>query len=136
MRPLIIAALCASLPVTASAQAFRAESKQTVVPLNATDFEVLEDRTAGPRGYWCAAADFARSRLGAGQAARLYIKSGRGPSVSSALYKGVVFTIDPARLGSEPIRGYSVSLTKVGYNLPVGHAYSFCSDYWEIFPFR
>ena len=133
MRPLILAALCAIFPMTASAQAFRAESRLIVVPLNAKDFEVIEDRGEGPRGIWCAAADFARSRLGAGGGDRLYIKSGRGPSLTAVGRKGVVFTLDPARLGVEPSRGYSVSLRKVGYNLPVGHAYSFCTDYWEEF---
>ncbi|MGC1495899.1 MAG: hypothetical protein WA790_08820 [Sulfitobacter sp.] len=136
MRPLILAALCASLPITANAQAFRAESHLIVVPLNGSDFEVIEDNGEGPRGMWCAAADFAKSRMHSTGGKRLYIKSGRGPSISTAGRKGVVFTTDPARLGVEPSRGYSISLTKVGYNLPVGHAYSFCSDYWEILPFR
>ncbi len=136
MRPIIIAALCASLPVTVSAQTFRAESRQTVIPLSATEFEVLEDRTAGPRGYWCAAADFAKSRLGAAQGARLYIKSGRAQSRNAPQYKSVVFTTDQAGLSADPNRSYYVSLRKVGYNLPVGHAYEFCTDYREIYPFR
>ncbi|MGJ8627493.1 MAG: hypothetical protein ACSHXB_11105 [Sulfitobacter sp.] len=132
MRPIILAALCAIVPIMASAQAFRAESWLIVVPLNAKDFEVIEDRGEGPRGMWCAAADFVKSRLGTSTNTRIYIKSGRGPSISAAGRKGVVFTTDPARLSAEPSRGYSVSLSKVGYSLPVGHAYSFCTDYWEI----
>lgn len=135
MRYFIIAVLCATLPVAAAAQTYRAESRLIVVPLNALDFEVIEDRSAGPRGIWCAAADFAKFRLGVRGDTRLYLKTPRGPSTSAVGRKGVVFTIDPARLGAEPNRGYSVSLTKVGYNLPVGHAYSFCTDYLEIHPF-
>lgn len=129
MRPLLLAALCVSLPFTASAQSFRAESKLTVVPLNATDFEVVETRTAGPRGYWCAASDFARSRLGLNGNERIYIKSGRGASSTIPGRKAVVFTTDAASLSVTPNTGYLVSLTNVGYNLRTSHAYSFCSDY-------
>ncbi len=136
MRSLIIASLCASLPIAANAQAFRAESHLIVAPLNGKDFEVIEARGEGPRGIWCAAADFAKSRLGSSGGTRLYIKSGRGPSVAAPGRKGVVFTTDQARIDSKPSRGYSVSVTKVGYNLSVGHAYGFCQDYWEVFPFR
>ena len=135
-RYLLLAALCATLPFSAQAQTFRAESKLIVVPLNATDFEVVETRTSGPRGYWCAAADFARSRLGAAQGTRLYIKSARGPSISAQGKRGVVYTTDASRLAADPNKGYFVSLTKVGYNLSVGHAYSFCYGYWEIIPPR
>ncbi len=129
MRPLILAAFCAILPIAASAQTFRSESKLTVVPVTATSFEVIEDRAAGPRGYWCAAADFARSRLGAYAGARIYIKSGRGPSLNASGRKGVVFTTDASSLSVSPSNSYVVSLTTVGYNLRSSHAYSFCSDF-------
>lgn len=136
MRPLIFAALCAIVPIAASAQTFRAQSWLYVVQLNAKDFEVIEARGEGPRGMWCAAADFVKSRLGTSKNMRIYIKSGRGPSLSAVGRKSVVFTIDPSSLSAEPSQGYSVSLSKVGYSLSVGHAYSFCTDYWEEFPFR
>lgn len=136
MRLFIIATLCVTLPFAASAQAYRAESHLVVVPLNAADFEVIEAHGEGPRGIWCAAADFAKFAKGQPNGSRLYIKTGRGASISVAGRKSVVFTTDAARLAAEPKRGYSVSTSKVGYNLPVGHAYGFCRDYWEHFPFR
>tara|TARA_R110002094_G_scaffold1131_1_gene5701 strand:+ start:7256 stop:7669 length:414 start_codon:yes stop_codon:yes gene_type:complete len=131
MRPLILAALCAILPFAAAAQAFRAENRLTVVPLNANDFEVIEGLGAGPRGIWCAASDFATSRLGRPGTSRIYLKTPRSPSLNMAGRKGVVFTTDPARLGVEPSRSYFLSVRKVGLSLPVAHAYLFCSDYLE-----
>ncbi len=131
MRPLILAALCAILPIAASAQAYRTESWLVAVPLNAKDFEVIEDNGEGPRGIWCAAADFAKNRLGLPTSANLYIQTGLGPSVTTPGHRSVVFTIDPERLSAKPNKGYSVSLKKVGYTLHVGHADNFCTDYWE-----
>ena len=100
-----------------------------VVPLNATDFEVIESRGAGPRGIWCAAASYVDSRLTQARTGDLFVKSARGPSVSGVGRIGVVFTINGAELGQKPVQSYSISVDRAGERLPVQHAYQFCRDY-------
>ena len=56
-------AFAAFAATAASAQSYRAINYLVVVPLNATDFEVIEARGEGARGIWCAAADFAEHAL-------------------------------------------------------------------------
>ncbi len=129
MRQLLFVALCASLPVAAAAQAYRAENWLLVVPLNATDFEVIEDHGEGARGMWCAAASFAEERLGQGSGQRLYVKRPRGRSVSGAGSIGVTFTTSEAGLGVPPIQSYGVTVRDAGLNLPVHHARQFCVNY-------
>ena len=64
MRTLFASAMIAALlPLGASAQSFRADNFLDVVPLSGTTFEVIEANGEGPRGIWCAAADYASKRL-------------------------------------------------------------------------
>ncbi len=128
MRKLILMAVTvAALPFTAQAQSFRAINNLTVVPLGGATFEVIEAYGEGPRGIWCAAAEFAIRRLGA--EGRVYIRAGRGPARSVSGLKSVVFTTDPASLPREPFKSYSLSTSQVGMGLPVEHAFQFCRDY-------
>ncbi len=129
MRRFLIAMCFSALPGAVFAQYYEAINLLKVVPLGGTTFEVIEGHGEGPRGIWCAAANFAERRLGAPGPARLYIRSGRGPSVSGAGRIGVVFTLDATTLTSSPVRSYSVNVTQPGLNLPVGHAIQFCKDY-------
>jgi hypothetical protein len=99
------------------------------VPLNPTDFEVIEDRGEGARGIWCAASSYAIYRLGR-DSGRIYIKSPRGPSVSGTGRIGVTFTADVNSLGVPPTRSYGLSLRQTGLGLPIMHAYQFCKDYF------
>lgn len=125
MRKLILmAATVVALPVTAQAQSFRAINDLTVVPLGGASFEVIEAYGEGPRGMWCAAAEFAIHRLGAKD--RVYIRAARGPARSVSGAKSVVFTTDPASLPREPFKSYSISTSQVGMGLPVEHAFQFC----------
>ncbi|NNE53404.1 MAG: hypothetical protein HKN30_13515 [Sulfitobacter sp.] len=129
MRPLFFSLiLAAGMAHAAPAQSFKAINRLLVVPLNAADFEVIEARGEGARGMWCAAADYAIAR-GISRSARLYIKTPRGASVSGAGRIGAVFTLDESRLSSAPFQSYSVSVTAVGEDLPIHHAYQFCKDY-------
>lgn len=115
------------LPLSTSAQSYLAVNRLTVVPLNPTDFEVIEARGEGARGLWCAAANFVQNRFGAPSHSRLYVKSARGPSRSGVGRIGVVFTTDPE--GLTPVQSVSVSLRIVGQSLPLHHALQFCRDY-------
>lgn len=131
MRRAVIFAVCTLLPFSAAAQAYRADNWLTVVPLNAYDFEVIEDRGEGARGIWCAAAEFADKVLSLPGDQRLYVKTARGPSISGAGRTGVVFTADPARVSGEVGRANSVSVSRAGLGLPVFHALQFCRN-WRI----
>ncbi len=129
MRRHLLAIAFAALPAMAGAQSFTAENRLEVVPLNGGQFEVIEARGEGPRGIWCAAADFARDRLGVPGAERVYISRGRGPSVSGARRKSVIFTTDPDVLSRPPFQSVSLSTDQVGMGLPVNHAHQFCIDH-------
>ncbi len=121
-------ALVMAMIVPASAQTFQAINRLQVVPLNQSDFEVIEARGEGARGIWCAAADYALARFGNTGQQRMYIKSPRGPSVSSAGRKGVVFTMDASSLAVAPSRSLSVTVRTVGVGLTLNHAVQFCRD--------
>tara|TARA_R110002049_G_scaffold140930_9_gene302389 strand:+ start:861 stop:1271 length:411 start_codon:yes stop_codon:yes gene_type:complete len=129
MRPFLYALCCCLVPATVAAQAYQAENWLIVVPLNTSDFEVIEDHGEGARGIWCAAASFAQTRLGLPRDQRLYVKSPRGPSVSGVGSKGVVFTTDPGRVDGVAAQSYSVTVRRAGENLPSHHARQFCKDY-------
>lgn len=136
MRLPLLALCAALLPAGLAAQSYSAINRLIVVPLNNTDFEVIEARGEGPRGIWCAAASFALDRQRVSNSAEIYVKSPRGPSVSGIGRHGVVFTTNPA--GLTPKSSYSVSVRQQGLGLPVGHAVQFCKDYLyeieDIFP--
>ena len=117
-----------ALPVAALAQSFQAVNRLQVIPMNASDFEVIEARGEGARGLWCAAADFTLARYGNSRKQRIYVKSPRRLSINAPGRKGVVFTIDANRLGTPPIQSLSVTVRTVGVGLPVNHAIQFCRD--------
>ncbi|MGC1504374.1 MAG: hypothetical protein WA782_09575 [Sulfitobacter sp.] len=129
MRRLCLSLICAALPFSAMAQSYTAVNRLQVVPLSATSFEVIEGLGEGARGMWCAAADYVLNGRRQPSNQRLYVQSARGPSVTVAGRKGVVFTTDASSLSDGPKTSYSVSVRTVGLGLPVVHAYQFCRDY-------
>lgn len=125
MSRLTLAALAiAVLPAALNAQTFRAVNDLNVVPLQQGAFEVIEARGEGPRGIWCAAAEYAERRLGT--RGRVYIAEARGPAHSVAGRKSVVFTTDVKRLSQGPFKSVSLSTSQVGVGLSVDHAIQFC----------
>lgn len=127
MRPFILAGIIAvAAPALAHAQTFRAINDLNVIPLNPSSFEVIEARGEGPRGIWCAAAEYAERRLGA--TGRVYVAGARGPARSVQGRKSVVFTTNEASLTQGPFQSVAVSTSQVGSGLPVAHAIQFCRD--------
>ena len=127
MKKFLIGGLIAALmPALAHAQSYRAINKLTVVPLGGSKFEVIEQRGEGPRGIWCAAAEYAKRRLGA--SGRVYVSEGRGPARSVQGRKSVVFTTNAASLSQGPSQSLVVSTSRVGAGLPIAHAIQFCRD--------
>ncbi|WP_298857676.1 hypothetical protein [uncultured Sulfitobacter sp.] len=125
MRPLLYAVVLAvATPIAAQAQTYRAVNDLDVVPLSRSTFEVIEARGKGPRGIWCAAADYAERRLGA--KGRIYIRDARGPSRSVVGRKSVVFTTNAANLSQGPFQSTSLNTSQVGVGLPIAHAIQFC----------
>lgn len=126
MNRLIYAVVFTSLlpfPVAA----FEARNGVTVNPVSATTFDVIEAGDFGPRGIWCAAADYAGTQLGLSAGDRIYVYLPRGDSQTAPDRRGVVFTTDPM---PEP-RGFPLlfqTIRVAGSSLPVHHAKSFCSD--------
>lgn len=126
MRGFLSGAVIAALMATqANAATFRAENGVIVVPVP-NGFSVTGDAGLGARGMWCAAADYARSREGAGNGQRLYVAEGRTPRQGQR--SPVTFTLDPTGLTPSSITILGTSLTRPGANLSVGHAYGFCAD--------
>lgn len=113
------------------AEPYRAVNRLFVVPLSADTFEVIEDRGAGARGIWCAAADYTQAIGRDVPRQRMFVLQPRGPSVSSPGRKGIVFTLRPDETIRDTPSSYSVSVTRKGENLAVSHADQFCQSLIE-----
>ena len=109
----------------AEAAPFRAENRVTVTSAE-LGFDVRGDAGFGARGMWCAAADYARRALGVAGTERIYIAEARTPGLGQ---RGPVrFTLDAGTLPRSEVFIVGSSLSTLGANLSVDHAYSFCAD--------
>jgi hypothetical protein len=94
-------------------------------------FEVLQYPRAWNTDYWCAAGDFVFRGLDLPPTTRIYLVRGPGPSRVHPGRKSAIFTMAPdaalAELGSQD-QGYSLSITKAGYNLTAAHGRMKCRD--------
>lgn len=99
-----------------------------VVPISPDTFEVIEDRGAGARGLWCAAADYVRAAGLDGPRKRIFVETPRGPSKTQPGRIGVVFTTNPADDIKDTPSSYSISVKRRGENLSVGHSHNFCFE--------
>lgn len=126
-------AICAAASVFAAsavwAQTYRAVNRLYVKPLGSDTFEVFEDRGAGARGIWCAAADYTKSIGRDRKGQRMFILEPRGPSKTTPNQTAVVFTLKPNEALRNTAPSYSVSVRRVGENLPVHHAQLFCDAF-------
>ena len=100
-----------------------------VNPISRSRFEVIEANTAGPRDFWCAAANYVIDdlRINTG---RLYIDTARGPAQTAPGRKGVVFTTEAP---SNPKTSYSMSVRQENVGFSVAHAHSQCSTAHDFF---
>ena len=123
---IIIAALACAAP--AAAQDYRASNKLTVGQITPAVFEVVSrPGKSGANNFWCAAAEYARDRLGAAGTARIYVAEPRGPSTLSPSRSAVRFTLDPAAAGIDatPPRT-SLSVDHVGDSIARRSAEEYC----------
>ncbi|PRY26036.1 hypothetical protein CLV78_101129 [Aliiruegeria haliotis] len=131
-RLALVALLCLGA-TSAVARMYWAENRMQAEANPARDgvFEVFQKATAGPSDYWCAAGDFVRWKKGQAGATRVYVMRGMGPSEVRPGRTSVIFTYvkypEVAELSAAE-QGYSVSISKVGYNLRASHGYAMCRD--------
>src|SRR6056297_2209196 len=116
MSRLFIACILAGLVALPSgAFAFNAENRHKVAPVDGAVFEVVGQPGSSPANFWCAAADYARDRLGARDNARVYLVAGRGAAQSEPGRTGVRFTLEPGAAGITPVRPQlSLSVDVIG----------------------
>ncbi len=125
MRYLTTVLLTCLIASPVNAQTFRAENRVDVVP-TANGFAVQSGGGFWARGMWCAAADYARDRLGARGTDRVYIRTARTPGLGQR--SAIEFTLDPAGLNPVAVVSVGASLRNAGANLSVDHAQTFCAD--------
>ncbi|NVO54783.1 hypothetical protein HW561_03150 [Rhodobacteraceae bacterium B1Z28] len=132
MKPILTCATLAvfalGIPATADAarNGFRSE------PINSTDFEVIPRTQQFTDGYWCAASDFARRKLGADWKQRIYVLRGYGPSVTTGRRTAVQFSLKQPAGGPPPQTGIVTSSFVPGSSLTVSAANGRCN----VRPFR
>lgn len=124
-KTILFAAACA-VAWPAMASAFVAENLLRVNALSTSEFEVVENVSAGAKDFWCAAAQYAISQ-GAVANTRLYLVQGPSPSETVPGRKAVKFTTDPEAAGITPVNPQLVlSVSVVGDNLATVAAQQYC----------
>lgn len=124
--------------LAAPALGFTAQNGHRVAALPQADaFEVVPARAAGPRDYFCAAADYGRQVLGLPPTARIAVL--RGPHAPQVLpgRRAVSFSTQVPPDGRRPGQGnrYAVSISEPGYNMAVFDALAFCEVDIDEWPF-
>lgn len=125
MRYLFAAALLC--PTFAMSDTIGEQGSFIINTINASDFEVIEDRSMGAAEFWCAAASYNELRQGRSDLIMLYVRSPRGPAKTAKGRKGVVFTTDPEGL---PQLAPSLTLTvkEAGSAVKSRKGRSYCRD--------
>ena len=101
----------------------------TLTAIDSAVFEVTHRYEDSPRAYWCGAGEYARTILGAATRDRVYLVSGRQPSVGRPGATAIRFTITPQAAGIIPRdSGVSLSTSGAGASLRVGQAQTFCDQ--------
>ncbi|MEX0308161.1 MAG: hypothetical protein AB3N12_12325 [Ruegeria sp.] len=93
MKQIFLCAFAALLMTSSPEMADAAPNGYRTEAMSGTEFEVIPRARQDIDGYWCAAADFARRKLGAGWQQRIYVLRGYGPSVTTGRRTAVQFTL-------------------------------------------
>lgn len=128
MIKVLAAVIVVLAPLAASAATTGEEDTIVINPLNATDFEVLEDMNSDAGYYWCGAATFIERRSGRSGLTEIYVKRPRGPSVTAPGRTGVVFSTSNAGLPAAGGNRLTVSVDQPGLMLKSVQARRFCRD--------
>lgn len=131
MKQTILFALSVAATLGLAAESSAAPNGYRTEQINSTDFEVIPRAQQFTDGYWCAAADFARRKLGLGWQDRIYVLRGYGPSVTTGRRTAVQFTIkEPSETPVQP--SFVLSSFAVGSSMSVQGANAKC----DIRPFN
>ncbi len=123
-RLIALAAVLVFAP--AALYAFTATNRLSVADVDSAVFEVVAVPGSGPRQFWCAAGQYALSK-GARSNARIYLVSGRQPSVSEPGRTAVRFTLNPDAAGITPVEPQlTLNVDVTGDNLRVASARQYC----------
>jgi len=104
---------------------FSAENGFLVHPIGEGRFEVIARGSSAAQGYFCAAGDYARRRLGAMPADRVVVVEPLGPAINNPGGKSAKFTVGAQGTGSSSI---SPSVRRVGQSMSIGHARALCRN--------
>lgn len=94
------------------------------------NFEVIEGFSGFTTGFWCRAGNYAVTEYGARGADRIYVMTPYGRSQVSDKRRAVGFTVSPdADLLAKAagVNSNSLSVSREGYNITVGHAKGYCT---------
>lgn len=96
------------------------------------NYEVIAEPGYANHHIWCWAGNYAQAYLKVPATTRIYLMTPVGPAKTKARRRGVGFTVNPSpevkANDTRPGQGgnYSISISKVGYNLSIGHTRNFC----------
>ena len=116
------------LPVLGRTATLGEEDSMVINRLNATDFEVIEERSFGTAGFWCGAATYTERRQGRSETTPLYVKRPRGPSLTVPGRQGVVFTTDATGLPPADPGRVTLTVERAGATLKSAQARRYCRD--------
>lgn len=119
-----VMALMVLTPATAWAT-FWSHTRNQVIPVSDSVFEVISRPGTSAADYWCSAGDFAISQLRSSATQRLYIWRAIGPSESRPGVASVQFSYS-APDGANTSPGYSLSVKQAGDNLTAAAAQQYC----------
>ena len=120
--------LAAALIVPTVAAGFQAFNRFEVYPVNQSGvFEVVNRHGSASKDFWCGAGDYAIRVLRTSATQRIYLVQPVGPSVTVQGRKGVQFALNPPQ-GVDTTPGYSVTVKRVGDNMPAHLAQNYCYD--------
>jgi len=129
VRNILIAGATAAFSALAPqlADAWQAENRLTVNPVSDSVFEVIGLPGSPGSEFWCAAGDYALRVLRTSGTQRVYIVRGRAAPVTGTGPSAVQFSLVLPD-GVPPQSGLFLSMKKVGDNLSVDFARTYCLD--------
>lgn len=131
----LVTTACEPLPDTAGGSVYLATNKRQVVPLSAADqFEVIGQAGDWGKEYFCAAGDYATTKLNARASDRVVLVAPVGEAITRN-GTSAVFRLAPSDTSESLLpTGPSLDMRRTGENRSVANARFFCES--QRSPFR
>lgn len=125
----LLVAACAPLPETAGGPVFLARNWRQVVPLSQPgQFEVIGQPGDWGKAYFCAAADYAQTKLRARNADRVVLVAPVGAAVTRS-GTSAIFRVEPyASADTLPASSVTLNMRRSGESRSVATALFLCDD--------